>query len=247
MGGAFLARADDATAASWNPAGLSYLRLPEISLVGVRNNSETLTKRSTGATAEDSEARGYEPDFLAAAIPFEIGTVSGAAQISFQRVLSLDAQRTTRRANVQIQQAFEGGFDVLAFGTGGRSRSLRLGHVEPLVERPSSNATSRSSTPPHRHRLGFGMELNFARCPQREPTGSSRQDPRGVSPERGARMSSMASSNQLLVSESVRSSYLRRWFRRVVASRSPFIGDYTRTFWSSGRIRNFSRCHSWAT
>ena len=26
MGGAFLARADDATAASWNPAGLSYLR-----------------------------------------------------------------------------------------------------------------------------------------------------------------------------------------------------------------------------
>ena len=28
MGGAFLARADDATAASWNPAGLSYLRVP---------------------------------------------------------------------------------------------------------------------------------------------------------------------------------------------------------------------------
>ncbi|HYU41665.1 MAG TPA: hypothetical protein VEQ84_05910, partial [Vicinamibacteria bacterium] len=26
MGGAFLARPDDATAASWNPAGLSYLR-----------------------------------------------------------------------------------------------------------------------------------------------------------------------------------------------------------------------------
>src|SRR6266536_3122428 len=33
MGGAFLARADDATAASWNPAGLSYLRLPEVSFV----------------------------------------------------------------------------------------------------------------------------------------------------------------------------------------------------------------------
>ena len=32
MGGAFLARADDATAASWNPAGLSYLRAPELSL-----------------------------------------------------------------------------------------------------------------------------------------------------------------------------------------------------------------------
>src|SRR6185295_2255925 len=38
MGGAFLARADDATAASWNPAGLSYLRNPEVSIVGARNS-----------------------------------------------------------------------------------------------------------------------------------------------------------------------------------------------------------------
>ena len=40
MGGAFLARADDATAASWNPAGLSYLRRPEFSIVGARNSFE---------------------------------------------------------------------------------------------------------------------------------------------------------------------------------------------------------------
>ena len=38
MGGAFLARADDATAASWNPAGLSYLRRPEFTVVGARNS-----------------------------------------------------------------------------------------------------------------------------------------------------------------------------------------------------------------
>src|SRR6266513_1931393 len=37
MGGAFLARPDDATAATWNPAGLSYLRNPEVSIVGARN------------------------------------------------------------------------------------------------------------------------------------------------------------------------------------------------------------------
>ena len=41
MGGAFLARADDATAASWNPAGLSYLRVPELSLVGVSNSFDS--------------------------------------------------------------------------------------------------------------------------------------------------------------------------------------------------------------
>src|SRR5262245_55053965 len=46
MGGAFLARADDATAASWNPAGLSYLRLPELSLVWGGIN--TLASTETG-------------------------------------------------------------------------------------------------------------------------------------------------------------------------------------------------------
>ncbi len=34
MGGAFIAVADDATAASWNPGGLTQLRKPEISIVG---------------------------------------------------------------------------------------------------------------------------------------------------------------------------------------------------------------------
>jgi hypothetical protein len=34
MGGAFIAVADDATAASWNPGGLIQLELPEISIVG---------------------------------------------------------------------------------------------------------------------------------------------------------------------------------------------------------------------
>ena len=46
MGGAFLARADDATAASWNPAGLSYLRRPEFTVVGARNS---FTRVPTGA------------------------------------------------------------------------------------------------------------------------------------------------------------------------------------------------------
>jgi len=36
MGGAFIAIADDATAASWNPAGLFQLKKPEISFVEKR-------------------------------------------------------------------------------------------------------------------------------------------------------------------------------------------------------------------
>src|SRR5262245_65797633 len=60
MAGAFLARADDATAAAWNPAGLSYLRTPEISVVGnyntfdarFGNDSDTLDGRSEEHTSE---------------------------------------------------------------------------------------------------------------------------------------------------------------------------------------------------
>jgi len=39
MGGAFIAVADDATAASWNPAGLIQLEEPEISIVGAYTNT----------------------------------------------------------------------------------------------------------------------------------------------------------------------------------------------------------------
>ncbi|OQX27222.1 MAG: hypothetical protein BWK80_06375, partial [Desulfobacteraceae bacterium IS3] len=34
MGGAFIATADDATAASWNPGGLVQLKQPEVSAAG---------------------------------------------------------------------------------------------------------------------------------------------------------------------------------------------------------------------
>ena len=45
MGGAFTAIADDATAASWNPAGLAQLRQPEISVV----HDGITTERTTTA------------------------------------------------------------------------------------------------------------------------------------------------------------------------------------------------------
>ena len=63
MGGAFLARADDATAASWNPAGLSYLLRPEVSLVGGINRVRI------DSSAETDVFRGAVPDFLAVTYP----------------------------------------------------------------------------------------------------------------------------------------------------------------------------------
>jgi len=136
MGGAFLARADDATAASWNPAGLSYLRLPEVSFVYTGGRLDSL--EVTTASRKDDQREGRTPDFFAAAYPFDLGRVSGSAQVSFQRIISFQGDRTieetfvdsaTGQVNtVPTSVTSEGGFDVVTLGTGVAVRSnLRIG------------------------------------------------------------------------------------------------------------------------
>jgi hypothetical protein len=123
MGGAFLARADDATAASWNPAGLSYLRLPEVTLVG--NHNSYLNERGI----ETDSFWGGSFDFAAFTWPVAFRNTRGAVQVSYQRAIGFDGTRNIdfgdgRRTDGQSN----GGFDVLAFGTGFRpTRRLRVG------------------------------------------------------------------------------------------------------------------------
>jgi hypothetical protein len=131
MGGAFLARADDATAASWNPAGLSYLRVPEVSLVGVSNSFD--------ATRGDDFDRfdGKAVDFAAFTWPVGFGEVRGAVQLSYQRAISFDGHRSIQTTTTNTTGGVtrfaddarsSGGFDVIAFGTGFRlSRRVRAG------------------------------------------------------------------------------------------------------------------------
>ncbi|RLC20959.1 MAG: hypothetical protein DRI57_03525 [Deltaproteobacteria bacterium] len=72
MGGAFIAVADDATAASWNPAGLTWLERPEISFVGAlfhRTEDNTYGKHPEGSgiqTVSDSNI-----NYFSVAYPFE--------------------------------------------------------------------------------------------------------------------------------------------------------------------------------
>jgi hypothetical protein len=128
MGGAFLARADDATAASWNPAGLSYLRHPELSFVLVDARLGNEKTRLDGTLAENDQRRGRAPDFAAFTYPFSVGSTSGAAQLSFQRVLSFDNTRTIEEPDRVRRIVSNGGFDVLALGSGWQiTRGLRVG------------------------------------------------------------------------------------------------------------------------
>jgi hypothetical protein len=122
MGGAFLARADDATAASWNPAGLSYLRLPEVSLVGVFNSFDV----TRGLSSDRFEGRAI--DFAAFTWPVGLGDVRGAVQLSYQRAISFDGSRRIEEPDQFEEGSSDGGFDVVAFGTGLRlSRRVRAG------------------------------------------------------------------------------------------------------------------------
>jgi long-subunit fatty acid transport protein len=157
MGGAFLARADDATAASWNPAGLSYLRQPELTLVGVHNSFDTQRPSADDLLQQENDNfTGGAIDFAAFTWPITIGEVGGSIQVSYQRAVSFDGRRRidvygtptapedggdeqapVAPAAVNPNQpvlrqhtdgSSDGGFDVVAFGTGLRlSRRVRLG------------------------------------------------------------------------------------------------------------------------
>jgi len=143
MGGAFIARPDDGTAASWNPAGLSYLRLPEFSIVGAASSidivsSVNLTPSASGGAprtmiTKNDRFSGQTPDFISATHPVALVGASGAVQLSFQRVISFDGRHEItefRPADPSTLRAFQqfGGFDVIAFGSGLQiARDVRVG------------------------------------------------------------------------------------------------------------------------
>jgi len=256
MGGAFLARADDATAASWNPAGLSYLRRPEASLVGAHNAFD----RGPAGDFPDDRFEGYTPDFMAAAYPIEFGFVSGAVQVSYQRVFSFRGDRVIAGRPL-FYSTTEGGFDVLAAGTGLRVfRGLRLGGTVNRWFRGYSQSRFRTAVP-ERERQATKQEIDYRL--------------RGWNVNVGLIWSPVETLNLGLVGKTPFTGHLdllrerTDYFSEVVADefttrnqhpgevRIDFPGaagvgaswrprsamtlsaDYTRTFWSEGLIRNF--------
>jgi hypothetical protein len=254
MGGAFLARADDATAASWNPAGLSYLRRPEFSIVGARNSFS----RGPVDLEPTDEFTGNTPDFLAFTYPLS----SGALQLSYQRVFSFRGDRTIERETVDFFTEGSGGYDVLALGGGFRlGRKVRVGAT---VNRWLNGYSQR------RIRVPKDTEITTR--------GTTEQDidydiDSGINFNLGVMWTPVESLNVGLVGKTPFTAILNlRRFRQDTPTGSPtpttnaaersdvlidFPGavgfgvswrptspltvsaDYTRTFWSEGRIRNF--------
>ena len=90
MGGAFIAVADDATAASWNPGGLIQLERPEISVVGAvfwrteDNDFGTNPEASGDQTVSKSRI-----NFLSAAYPFSLFGLNMVISANYQNLFDL--------------------------------------------------------------------------------------------------------------------------------------------------------------
>jgi hypothetical protein len=106
LGGAFIAVADDATAVSFNPAGLALLLKPEISFVGrgiqrqVSYEEFQTSSRGKELAVTDSliGSRHLDPLLMAATIPLRIGGRNLALQLSTQRAFALgegDSRKVT--------------------------------------------------------------------------------------------------------------------------------------------------------
>ncbi|MCI0479944.1 outer membrane protein transport protein, partial [Candidatus Uhrbacteria bacterium] len=92
MADAFIAIADDATAASWNPAGLVQLQRPEISIVGSFNALSEEFHSSVQPGLETSPySDSLDLNFLSVVypLPFSIGTKNVTLSLSYQRKYDL--------------------------------------------------------------------------------------------------------------------------------------------------------------
>ena len=98
LGGAFIAVADDATAVSFNPAGLAQLLQPEVSFVGRGTNRSVGYQdfeTSNGArvlAVSDSlvSSTRFDPLFFSATAPLRVAGRNLVLQLSIQRAFALN-------------------------------------------------------------------------------------------------------------------------------------------------------------
>ncbi|MCD6426083.1 MAG: outer membrane protein transport protein [Anaerolineales bacterium] len=92
MGGAFIGVADDATAASWNPAGLIQLEKPEVSIVGnyvYRKNDESY---GTNPEADNSNTVNKNSiNYFSVSYPFELFRTNMTLSINYQNLYEFNA------------------------------------------------------------------------------------------------------------------------------------------------------------
>ena len=145
-GGAFIAVADDATAVSYNPAGLALLLSPEVSLTGTyHSRNMTLKgfsdKNPVTPTTWDntgSSDQSTTPTFFSVAVPWKRDGLNTTFQLSYQRLFDFDladnrgykARLATGGAVQDVSQSIqqEGSIDLYSMALGAElTQRLLLG------------------------------------------------------------------------------------------------------------------------
>ena len=133
LGGAFIAVADDATAVTFNPAGLAQMVKPELSFVGqginrgVAFQDAQIIQGNRTMVANDSLISNtrFDPLLLTGTVPLQVGGKTLALQLSAQRLMplgegdtrNLNEHPTDGAASSQLNQTIRqrGQIDLYAF------------------------------------------------------------------------------------------------------------------------------------
>ncbi len=122
MGGAFTAVADDATAASWNPGGLTQLERPELSAVGsFLTIHQDWDPGDTGFSFNDESVSRGDLNFASVAYPFKIFEKNFVAALNYHKTFDfsskLKIKSSFEESAISLKQKFdfqsEGGIAAL--------------------------------------------------------------------------------------------------------------------------------------
>jgi len=140
MGGAFIAVADDATAASWNPAGLHQLETPEVSVVVNyfnRNDDNTFGTNPESSGPQDVSKESL--NYLSAVYPFSCLDRSMVLSLNFQNLYDF-----SREYNFSFNQSDPAGTQVIKYHQTGSLSAFGIAYCV-------------QATP----KLSFGITLNI--------------------------------------------------------------------------------------
>ena len=105
MGGAFIAVADDATAASWNPAGLTQLMKPEISFaLSYFRRRDDFSSDHHPETSGIQEKSSTNLNYLSLAYPFKFFERNMVFSLNYQHLFEFDRNIKTQVTSQGIDQ-----------------------------------------------------------------------------------------------------------------------------------------------
>jgi hypothetical protein len=120
---AFIAVADDATAASWNPAGLINLEKPEASFVGAwRASAYDYSSADPRISIGDDSWSEWQVNFMSFACPLRVGNANAVLSVNYHQTYNFRTQYNYvewRPANMVLEVTGESRGAVAAYSLAG--------------------------------------------------------------------------------------------------------------------------------